>query len=92
MYGPDLLVRPVWEPGAERVDVLLPEGNWIDAWTGMGYEGPGIVAIDVPLHVIPVFVREAGGTLLGDLPASWAKALERARERPNLVMLSENVP
>ena len=33
MLGPDLLAAPVLEEGASERDVLLPPGEWRDAWT-----------------------------------------------------------
>ena len=89
LLGPDLLVRPVWEEGATRVDVLLPEGGWLDAWTGERHEGPTTVTVDVPLHVIPVFVREAGSVALDDLAARWENARTDVRQRPDLAKLAE---
>jgi len=49
--GEALLVAPVFEPGAERVEVVLPAGRWIDAWSGAvhGLPDRGVrVAIDAP--------------------------------------------
>jgi len=89
MYGPNVLVRPVWEPGIDAVDVHLPKGTWIDAWTGRTFNGPIVVSVDVPLHVIPVFVSAIGPVDLGDLPARWRKAVEDVAVRPDLATLAE---
>jgi len=91
LYGPDVLVRPVWELGIDAVDVHLPEGTWIDGWTGRSFDGPTVVRVDVPLHVIPIFVREGKSVVLGDLPARWADAVDDVAERPNLGKLAEAV-
>ncbi len=91
LYGPDVLVRPVWEPGIESVDVHLPDGTWIDAWTGQSFSGPIVVSVDVPLHVIPIFVSAVGSVDLGDLPARWAEAAADVAERPNLEEQSRTV-
>ncbi|MBC7221490.1 glycoside hydrolase family 31 protein [Candidatus Bipolaricaulota bacterium] len=84
LYGPDLLVRPVWEPGAESVKVHIPPGRWINLWTREEVTGPTTVEVAVPRHVVPIFAR--GGSPLAelDLPGRWAAAQARARTRPNL--------
>ena len=84
LLGPDLLVRPVWEEGASEVAVLIPEGVWIDAWSGEAIAGPTRVSIEVPLHVVPLFLRVGSKLDLGDLTALWEQALEDAQDRPNL--------
>ena len=91
LYGPNVLVRPVWEPDVDSVDVHLPEGTWIDAWTGRTFDGPMIVRVDVPLHVIPIFVSAIGSVDLGRLSARWAEAVDDVAERPNLEELSRSV-
>jgi alpha-D-xyloside xylohydrolase len=63
MFGPDLLVAPVLEAGAETRDVYLPAGaRWTCAWTGAEYEGGRTVAAEAPLDRIPLFLRD-GATL-----------------------------
>jgi len=82
LYGPDLLVRPVWEPGATQVEALLPAGAWIDAWTGAAYTGPDTVTVDVPLHVVPLFLRAEGSLELGSLQDRWREA-QQGVSQPN---------
>jgi alpha-D-xyloside xylohydrolase len=84
LLGPDLLVRPVWEEGADDVEVLLPEGTWIDAWSNRAYTGPTSILVETPLHVIPLFVRYGADVPLADLDLSWQNALARVRQRPDL--------
>ncbi|MBO6637854.1 MAG: glycoside hydrolase family 31 protein [Roseitalea sp.] len=63
MFGPDLLVAPVLEPGARQRAVYLPEGAiWRDAWTGAVHAGGQSVMADAPLDRIPLFLRD-GATL-----------------------------
>jgi len=60
MFGPDLLVAPVVQPGARTRQVYLPQGaQWTDLQDGSTYEGGGHVTVDAPLDVIPVFARDA---------------------------------
>jgi len=91
LLGEDLLVRPVWEEGADEIEVLLPEGEWIDAWSNRTYLGPGSVLVKTPLHVIPLFVRAGVSLPLEDLPSSWENAVARVRQRPDLGTLAKHV-
>lgn len=45
--------------GVARWRVYVPAGDWIDAWTGEPVAGGTIVEREVPLDVIPVYVRAA---------------------------------
>ena len=59
MFGPDLLVSPVMEAGAQQRSVYLPAGcHWTDAYTHQTYEGGQTVTVPAPIDVIPVMVRE----------------------------------
>jgi alpha-D-xyloside xylohydrolase len=66
LFGGDLLVAPVLEPGARARRVYLPAGtNWREAWTDRVYEGGQWVMADAPLESIPVFVRGDADPPLG---------------------------
>jgi alpha-D-xyloside xylohydrolase len=56
LLGRDLLVAPVLEPDG-HVEVYLPEGTWIDYWSGRSYEGQQTIERTVPLDEMPLFVR-----------------------------------
>lgn len=58
MFGPDLLVAPVTDPGVGERSVYLPKGIWSDAWTGDRVEGGGDVICHAPVKRIPVFIRD----------------------------------
>ena len=59
MFGPDLLIAPVMEAGAETRELYLPKGTrWVDAYTGQHYEGGQRVTVPAPLGIIPVMMRE----------------------------------
>jgi alpha-D-xyloside xylohydrolase len=59
MYGPDLLVAPVVQPGARSRTVYLPAGaGWTDLATGTVHEGGQSLEVNAPLDVIPVFARD----------------------------------
>jgi alpha-D-xyloside xylohydrolase len=63
LLGPDLLVAPVYEPGARTRHVWLPAGaNWTEAWTGTVHQGGRDITVEAPLERIPLFLRD-GATL-----------------------------
>lgn len=54
---PELFVAPVLEPGG-RVEVYVPEGEWVGHFTGESVTGPRWMHHEaVPLDRIPVLVR-----------------------------------
>jgi alpha-glucosidase (family GH31 glycosyl hydrolase) len=55
--GDHLLVSPVLQPGVETWPVYLPQGDWVDAWTGAHVEGQAVVNTTTPRHQVPVFVH-----------------------------------
>jgi len=58
LFGPDLLVAPVWKIGQRSREVYFPAGTWRSYWDrSQQYQGRASVTIDVPLDSIPVFVR-----------------------------------
>jgi alpha-glucosidase (family GH31 glycosyl hydrolase) len=59
LFGPDLLVAPVWKVGERSRSVYFPSGTWRSYWDASGtFSGPRRVTLDVPLDTIPVFVRD----------------------------------
>jgi alpha-D-xyloside xylohydrolase len=59
LFGPDLLVAPVVEPGARSRRVYLPAGaTWTEMASGTRHEGGRWVDVDAPLDVIPVLLRD----------------------------------
>ena len=58
MFGPDLMVCPVIEAGADSRQVYLPEGTtWRDAWTQECYEGGQWITAQAPMDQIPLYLR-----------------------------------
>lgn len=62
MFGPQLLVAPIYHPGRTHRIVYLPNGRWYDFWTGKAVDGGQALAAHAPIDRIPVFVR--GGAIL----------------------------
>ncbi|MCU1489751.1 MAG: glycoside hydrolase family 31 [Acidimicrobiaceae bacterium] len=66
LLGPDLLVAPVTEPGATTRRLYVPQGTWVDPWTGEEIRGATVITREAPLDQIPVLVRSsAAQRLLG---------------------------
>jgi alpha-D-xyloside xylohydrolase len=61
LLGRSLLVAPVLDAGEERA-VWLPEGDWVDFWSGARVPGGRWVDVHAPLDVLPLWVR--GGRVL----------------------------
>ena len=67
MFGPDLMVCPVYEAGCRERSVYLPMGSvWIDAASGREYGGGSTISVEAPLARIPLFLRK-GGTITEDM-------------------------
>lgn len=59
MYGPDLLVAPVVQPGATSRAVYLPSGaTWTDLVSGKVLDGGRWVTVEAPIETIPVLSRD----------------------------------
>jgi alpha-glucosidase len=61
LFGDYLLVSPVVEAGQTSKSVYLPEGRWLDYWTGEAHDGGGRInlALDSAGYAdIPLFIRE----------------------------------
>lgn len=58
MFGDELLVAPVYEKRTSRQTVFLPEGNWINYWTGEQLQGNTEHIVAAPLNQIPLFVKQ----------------------------------
>ena len=59
MFGKDILVAPVLNEAGD-VEVYLPEGLWTDFHTDEVITGPTWVCKQVPLDIMPLYIRENG--------------------------------
>lgn len=57
LYGPDILVAPVYLGGVDKWEVYVPEGEWVHFWSGQIYT-KGSHTIDAPLGKIPAFYKK----------------------------------
>ncbi len=59
MFGPALLVAPVYEYGARQRQVYFPAGSgWYDFYTGNYLSGGQKLMVAAPYEHIPLFIRE----------------------------------
>lgn len=58
MIGNDLLVAPVLMEGQTTRQVYLPEGNWLDFWTGAEYTGQNTILVKAELADLPLFIKK----------------------------------
>ena len=59
MFGPDLMVAPVWRIGGSDREVYFPAGSWTSYWDeSVEVIGPTTQTVEVPLDFIPVYVRD----------------------------------
>jgi len=57
LLGDHILVAPVTRQGVVTRDISLPEGTWVDWWTGELVEGGSVVTRPAPLETLPVLVQ-----------------------------------
>jgi alpha-glucosidase/alpha-D-xyloside xylohydrolase len=57
LWGRDILVAPVVEPGAKTRRVYLPPGEWYDFWTNQTVNGGREIERAVDLATLPLYVR-----------------------------------
>jgi alpha-glucosidase len=73
LLGDDLLVAPVYAPGARRRALRLPAGRWVGAWAGSSptaLAGRTVVQLGAPLERLPLLVRAGRILVLDD---AWAE-------------------
>ena len=65
--GDNILVAPIWEDAktASR-EVFIPDGRWIDVWTGTEYVGPRTITVTHGTKTSPIFVRSGSVIALAD--------------------------
>lgn len=67
MFGPSLMVCPVYEYGATSRSVYLPEGSWwYDYYTDSVYIGGQTVMADAPYERIPLYVPSGAVLVSGN--------------------------
>ncbi len=62
LFGDDILVHPIVDPGISKVQLYFPEGRWIDFHSGTAIHGSGSYEYGVRREDIPIFIK-AGAVL-----------------------------
>ena len=77
MFGPSIMVCPVYEYKARKREVYLPAGQgWYDFYTGKYYDGGQTITADAPYEKVPLYVKEGSVIPMGP-------EVEYAMERNN---------
>ncbi len=101
MFGPDILVAPVYMEGATERELYLPEGVWVEWWRSVRYgeeggtfslgaavlrDGGQSAMVAAPISEIPMFV-EAGAVI----PMLWPDVFTLAEygDDPEIVHASD---
>ena len=59
MFGPAIMVAPVYEYGARNREMYFPAGNgWYDFYSGKYIDGRQRLTVDAPYERIPLYIRE----------------------------------
>ncbi|MDH7599188.1 MAG: glycoside hydrolase family 31 protein [Sedimentisphaerales bacterium] len=93
LYGPDIVVSPIWEKGKRTCQVYLPSGSkWRYAWQpDTVYQGGQTVTVQAELYQTPFFVRVGADLPIGDLNQEYRQSRQIAQQRPNLAELERDV-
>lgn len=57
LFGPNMLIAPITEPGAKGREVVLPSGEWVDFATLKDYDGNQTIEFEDANLRMPVFLR-----------------------------------
>ncbi|WP_132149183.1 NPCBM/NEW2 domain-containing protein [Kribbella antiqua] len=76
LAGNEFLVAPMWSADEVKNGIYLPEGQWIDYWTGRVYQGPTTVnGYHARLDTLPLFVKA------GAVVPMWKSGINSAAEQ-----------
>lgn len=56
-FGDQMMVCPVTVKGAKSRTVYLPEGQWVDYWTGEKFDGKKNILTLTPLTKLPIYIK-----------------------------------
>jgi alpha-glucosidase/alpha-D-xyloside xylohydrolase len=76
LWGRDMLVAPVTEPGASARTLYLPRGTWYDFWTEERLEGGREIRRPVDLATLPLYLRAGALVPLGPVKQHTAQQVE----------------
>ncbi|MCH5268612.1 MAG: DUF4968 domain-containing protein [Lachnospiraceae bacterium] len=67
LVGDRVLVAPITDQGARSRAVYLPEGEWVDYWTGVRIEGGKYILREAPPDMCPMYILS--GSIIPNYPA-----------------------
>jgi alpha-glucosidase/alpha-D-xyloside xylohydrolase len=76
LWGRDILVAPVLEPGVRRRPLYLPRGLWYDYWTEEPVHGGREISPQVDLETTPLYVRAGAILPLGPVKQYTSEAVD----------------
>ncbi|HUF68885.1 MAG TPA: TIM-barrel domain-containing protein [Longimicrobiales bacterium] len=76
LWGRDILVAPVVEPGVQRRRLYLPRGLWYDFWTEEPVHGGREIAREVDLETTPLYVRAGAVIPMGPVKQYTAEPVD----------------
>ncbi|MFV9511590.1 glycoside hydrolase family 31 protein [Tepidibacillus sp. LV47] len=65
MIGDNVIIAPIMQPSVTHRVLYLPDGRWVDYWTGEVLEGNQHHLIQAELDVLPIYVKEGTMIVLG---------------------------
>lgn len=82
VFCDDFLVAPVLDKGAEKKNVVFPQGNWYDLWNGSKISGGEAKSVSCKTGEIPVYVKSGAAfpVTLGDSLNFGEKTGDNAKE------------
>ncbi|MBW3636059.1 MAG: DUF5110 domain-containing protein, partial [Armatimonadetes bacterium] len=87
LFGPALLVAPVYEKGATARQVYLPKGTWHDWHSGEKHTGERFLIAPAPMDYIPLFA--SGGAVIPMWPEDVLSTMDY---QPEIVELHVFLP
>ncbi|MFB6719947.1 NPCBM/NEW2 domain-containing protein [Kribbella sp. NPDC056345] len=76
LAGKEFLVAPMWGADEVKSGIYLPEGRWVDYWSGRVYQGPTTVnGYHAALDTLPLFVKA------GAVVPMWKPGINAAAEQ-----------
>ena len=80
LWGRNVLVAPVIEPGKTSREVYFPAGKWYSIENpAVTFNGPATAECEAPLHTIPVFAKAGAFIPLADYEMRSTEAYDASR-------------
>ncbi|KKI92695.1 alpha-glucosidase [Bacillus sp. SA1-12] len=70
LIGKNVLVAPITKPSTFHRVVYLPEGKWVNYWTGEVKEGSQHILVEADLETLPIFIKAGSFVAQGSVKQS----------------------